>query len=856
VSLPSFRIALRFLRARNARPVLTIVAIALGVALVCALDIVSRSMQLAFDEIIDTMAGRTALEVSAGDGGLLKEEVAAEITRVPGVELAVPVVHATAFPTDGSGEAVTVQGIDLLNDGALRVYEARDASGQPIDDPVRFLANPRAVILTRSFAARRGLAEGGTIELDTPRGRRTFTILALLEPAGVARVYGGNLVVMDVAAAEDVFTARGMVSRVDVVVRRAASVDAVRTAIATALPPGLHVTTPAQRKVDLQRVMQSFGLLVRAIGLVGLLVAYLIAFNGVSSGFERRGWQLGVLAAIGARPRAIWREQMKEAFLNGVASVALGVVLGLVLARALLPVVVTATALNFNVIAPHVQLVPTAASITTAIVLGIGATLLAAWLPAARAVRLGIAMTLGGRGREVPVEGRRRWTSTVALGVAALVAIVLQWALASPIVGLVATGLVAATVAAAAPPLVQMIATRAGPWLRRAGHASGHLAATGLRDHPRRVGLTTATIAVGIAAVAWLWILARSFEGSVVDALGRAIRADLVVTSTNIGSGFLEAPLGGEVVDAVRAVPGVQAAAGWRALEWPYRGDVIGLSAYDAIYFRDRRFGEWPLHASSIPDPWDVVARGEGVVVSTSFVKSFGVGAGGTLELDTPTGPASLPIVGVTTDFVSPKGTIELARDLFERRWRDATVTRTFVLKSDDVAAGELRARLAAALGTTFGVRILSARELMDYFVTQVRRAFSVIPIFAGTVYLVILVGLASSLATSVLDRRRELAVVRAIGLRPALVRRVVVLESLVIGIAGLGLAAAGGLALATMWVTQTFQLLLGWALQVSIPGPELLAVGFTTLLVCYLAARAPARRAEALEVAEALRYD
>jgi len=120
----------------------------------------------------------------------------------------------------------------------------------------------------------------------------------------------------------------------------------------------------------------------------------------------------------------------------------------------------------------------------------------------------------------------------------------------------------------------------------------------------------------------------------------------------------------------------------------------------------------------------------------------------------------------------------------------------------------------------------------------------------------VILVGLASSLATSVLDRRRELAVVRAIGLRPALVRRVVVLESLVIGVAGLGLAAVGCLVLATMWVTQTFQLLLGWTLQVSIPVPELLAVGLATLLVCYLASRAPARRAEALEVAEALRYD
>ena len=242
--------------------------------------------------------------------------------------------------------------------------------------------------------------------------------------------------------------------------------------------------------------------------------------------------------------------------------------------------------------------------------------------------------------------------------------------------------------------------------------------------------------------------------------------------------------------------------------------------------------------------------------MSTSFVKSFGVGAGETLEL----GHADRPRVAADRrrhDRLRVAEGHDRARPRALRAaWRDATVTRTFVLKTDDVAAGDLRGRLAAALGTTFGVRILSARELMDYFVTQVRRAFSVIPIFAGMVYLVILVGLASSLATSVLDRRRELAVVRAIGLRPSLVRRVVVLESLVIGVVGLGLAAVGGLVLATMWVTQTFQLLLGWALQVSIPGPSCSRLVSRPSLVCYLASRAPARRAEALEVAEALRYD
>lgn len=855
--VPSFRLPIRFLRSRDGRHALTVLAIALGVALVCALDLVTASMQLAFEEIIDTMAGRAALEVSAGDGGLVPEELAAEIAGVPGVELAVPVIRATAFPTDSTGEALTVHGVDLLNENALRVYEARDSAGQLIDDPVRFLADPRGVVLTSTFAARRGLRAGDSIELDTPRGTRAFSILALLEPRGIARVYGGNLVVMDVVAAEDVFAERGLVNRIDVVVSRDASVDSVRSAIETSLSGGLRIMTPAQRKVDLQNVMRSFGILLRGIGLVGLIVAYLIAFNGVSSGFERRSWQLGVLAAIGARPTAIWREQMKEALLIAVVSVVLGVALGVVLARALLPVIAAATALNFNLIAPQVRLVPSIASMATGASLGIGATLLAAWLPAVRAVRAGVAASIRGKGREGALpRGPLRWRLPTVFVVAAASMLTLQSCSQSPAFGLTATALVAAAIAASASPLVQVAARLGLPLLVRIAGASGRFAATGLRDHPRRVGLTTATIGVGVAAVVWLGVLARSFETSVVDALGRAIRADLVVTSTNIGSGFLEAPLSADVLAALSGLPGIQAAAGWRALEWPYGGASIGISAYDPIYFRDRRFGEWGLEAGDPEGTWERVAAGEGVVVSTSFVTSFGKTVGDDLEVDTPTGPLVLPILGITVDFVSPKGTVEISRDVFAARWRDTSVTRTFLLKEDSAKLSEVRQRIMTELGTRFRLRVLSAGELLDYFVEQVRRAFSVIPIVACTVYLVILVGLASSLTASLLERRRELAIALAIGLRPRAVCRVVTLESLVIGCVGLVLAASGGFVLATLWTERTFRLLLGWALQMDVPGREILTIAVATLIVCYVASRATARYARDFRVAEVLRCE
>lgn len=854
---PSVRIPLRFLRGHYGRTALTVVAVALGVGLVCALDLVTRSMQRAFDEIIDGMAGRTALEISSGGAGLVPEGVAAEIGSLPGVEIAVPVVHATAFLTDGSGEALTVHGVDVLNDDALRVYEARGPEGEPIDDPVRFLADPRSIILTRTFAERRGLEEGASIELDTPRGRGRFQILRLLEPTGVARIYGGNLVVMDVAAAEEVFTEPGLVNRIDVVVDRNADLDAVRSAIARALPRGLVVGSPAQRKVDLHGVMRSFGILLRGIGLLAVLIAFLIAFNGMSSGFERRGWQLGVLAAIGARPWAIWRSQMQEALLLGAASVVLGLGVGAVLASVLLPIIAAATALNFNLVAPQAHLAPSAASFALAAVLGLCVTLLAAALPAARAIRAGAAMTIRGRGREaVRADPRSGWIVAVVLWAGVAAAVALQSVSGHVGFGLLATALIAMATAASAPPLIPCASRAALPILVAVAGSSGRLAAMGLRDQRRRVGVTTAMIAVGVAAVGWLWVLARSFEGSVVDTLGRAIRADVVVTSTNIGSGFLEAPLDGSIVSAVGSVSGIDAVAGWRALEWPYQGEAVGLSAYDPQYFRDRRFGEWPLEASAPGDVWEAVASGKGVVVSTSFVAVFGRGVGDRLVLDTPTGALDLPIVGVTVDFVSPKGTIELSRELFIDRWRDRTVTRVFAMKQPSAELADLRRRIAADVGASYQLRILSAGELLDYFVAQVRRAFSILPVFAGAMYVVILIGLASSLITSVLDRRRELAIVQVIGLRTRLARRVVVLEGLVVGVVGLALAGIGALALSALWVGRTFQLLLGWSLDVSVPAAPLALLAAAGLLVCLVASVIPARRVGRLEVADALRYE
>jgi putative ABC transport system permease protein len=847
----------RFLRGSYARLSLTVAALACGVALVCAMDVVNRAVYRAFTDVIDTMAGRAALQVSPGESGLISEELAARVRELPDVELAVPVVGAVAFLDDGSGERLTVHGIDLGNDAAVRVYAGSDASGVDLDDPLFFLSQPDSVALTRVFAERRGLHVDDRITLETPTGKRTFTVRGLLAPEGIARIYGGALLVMDLYAAEAAFTKAGFVNRIDIVVGRGADVETVRARIAAVLPPGLRVDTPAQRKADLHRVMSSLQFMLQAAALIGLIAAFLIAFNHLAAMFEARTWQVGVLRAVGMSAAAVRWELLKESVLLGLAGAVFGVPLGVLLGRIMLPVIATTTALNYKLFPADPEFAIRLPSVALAIALGLAAAILAAVLPSRRVVRLDVAEVLRGRGMDVGERmAPRSWRMVVvALGGAAC-AVGIQSITRDASWGFAATGLLAVGAAVAARPLVSAVATPLVTALRWVAGPIVDLVAADIAHKPRRAGLTVAVLGVGVGFVFWLWLLGTSFERSVIAALAPALRGDLVVTSSFMESGAFEAPMDEAVVKEVGEVPGVLSVAAERVVDWHHGGGPIVIEAFDAGYFRDSNFGQWPLHGESLPDVWGSVARGEATVVSSSFVQHLGARVGDTLTLDTPSGVLPLRIAGVTTDFASPRGTLKLPRHLYQRKWNDSQITLLFVRVAPGFTVSDTRAAILARLGERRALRVLSSGELVDYYALQVRRAFSGVHVLAAMILLVVLLGIADALAAAVLERRRELGMVRAVGLSGRHLRRMVLLEGLVLAGVGLLVAGALGATLGVVWVKETFPYLLGWMLELHVPSVYLLAGGALTLLVGVLGASLPARRAARIEPALVLRYE
>ena len=849
---------------RPVRTAMTVLGIALGVAVSVAIRTANVEVLKSFEEAVLTVAGRANLQVSGGELGL-DERVIAALRSRPDILSASPVVQQYTQVAAGShrGKPLTVMGLDLLEAADHRAFRLRTETGaEPALDP---LLEPNAVFVGARLASEWALSAGSELELLSGTATHRVVVRGVVESSTGVRTAWEQLAVMDIAAAQALFGSVGRLDRIDLITDPARSVSAVASAIAPLLPPPLTVHRPAHRNEQVERMVRSFQLNLATLSGVGLLVGLLLVYNTIAFSVVRHRREIGILRALGLSRSGIAALFVGEAAVMGLVGGLAGTCFGVLLANRL---VSSLSRTVTDLYAPVSMASETLASLTPALLVegglfGLVVAMLGALAPSVDASRTAPAWALApGEYEDAQTlrTGSLAWCGVVCLALAGLLA------LPGPVAGLPLFGYASAfcllmSLSCLAPLLVYGVGTfvtGSGAAERRRVGALGLIAAEQIARAPGRNAVTVSALMVGIAIMVGVGIMIQSFRQTVEIWINQTVMADLVVAPPDwlegeaSGMQARRIPLGWAA--RVAAIPGVAAVDTYRDLTVELDGRPVSLVSRNLQVHAER--SRYLFTDGDSPDVLSRTVAVRGVVISEVLAGRLGLQTGSTLALMTPAGERSFPVTGVFYDYATDGGKLVMDRSLYRTLWDDDTTTVIAVYLAPGADAGLARQRLAETMAQVGRIVVISNAEIRREILAIFDRTFTVTYALEFIAVAIALLGIVNTLLTSVLERQREMATLRAIGASAGQIRRLVLWEGLYLGLLGACLGVIGGVALSLLLIHVINKQSFGWTIHFQFPAwlvveGVMLAVG-AALIASYLPALWAARQ----PVVDGLRYE
>ncbi|MFN0121001.1 MAG: FtsX-like permease family protein [Blastocatellia bacterium] len=840
-------------RQHKLRTMLTLLGIALGVAVFFAVRTANVTLIGSLTETIEKMAGKSTLQIVGGETGF--PEAVWDIVRdTPGVKIAEPVVEVVAHTAFEDEASLMIIGVDMLGDDELREYQF-DETQSEIGDPLVTLAQPESILISRTFANKHQLKEGAKLPLFTTQGKKEFTVRGIFKPAGIGEIMDGQVAVMDVFNAQFVFGRGKNFDRIDLMNQPDVTVEELQNRLRGRLPAGLEVTRPSARNEGIENAVSSINIGMTVTSFIALLTGVFIIFNTLSISVSQRWKEIGILRALGVERRNIQRMFLGEAVILGLLGSLLGVALGFFLAVA---VERTMSDIISRLFDYHASQKPPAFRLNYALwslLMGMVASVVAAVTPARAASRLNPVLALHNieTRQSESVLGRTRLLTGVLLLVISMALTYFTPLNTGMYIQFSYSVMIILGMVLILPTLSVWTARMLRPLMDRVFGSEGVLAADTMIQAPRRTSATVGALMVGLMFVLSTAAFVESNKGMFRRWMRNSINSDLfVTTSQDVRSRtwhFSE-----ELSHRIMAMAGVKRIENVRFLFVPYAGSTVALISLE--------LDGWFARAQDTFEEGDIdkaraaVTKGEGALVSRNFANRYKLGVGDTLQLVTPTEPFARPIAGIIEDYSSEKGTVFLTRELYKQYWRDASIDILDITLNEGVDRNAFKTTLQRQLKGEQRAFIYTQDEYRDKIMGLLDGFFAmmnmqmVIAIFIGAL------GIVNTLFISVSERKRELGVIRAIGGLRGQVRRMILLEAVAIAIAGLISGVIAGL-LNTYFLVRTAAAMIGGYTMPYVFPVRLVLISLPVLIIiALLAAWWPARKAVSIRVIEAIGYE
>lgn len=824
--------------------VIAVFGVALGVAVVAAVEVASGSAQRAFQLSMDTVTCEATHQIVGATAGL--DEGIYRRLRLAGIRETAPLVEAYGV---ARGETLHLLGVDPFAEGPFRGHLERvqgDGSGT-------LIARPGSAYLAAPTAARLGVGAGDTLEFELGGRTHRLAILGVIDAGdgGAAAIDG--LLLTDIATAQELTGMEGHLSWIDVRLPPGAEGEARLRAIEALLPPSAALLPAESRTLALRQMSGAFHTNLRAMSLLALVVGMFLIYNTMSFAVVQRRSHIACQRLIGVTRGEVLRVVLAEALLIGAAATLLGLGAGIALGQALL-VLVAQTVNDLYFVLAVTELRVTPELLLRGALLGLAATLAAALVPALEAASVAPRAALHRSVIEAKSRVLMPRLAAAGAGAAVFALVLLGGSERSLAAGFAGLFLVILGMAFLTPLCAAVLARGAEALLAPAAGVAGRLAVRGITASLSRTGVALAALMLAVATTVGVGLMIESFRGTVAQWLEASLQADIYVSAPGFGSRRSAGALDDALIERVLAVPGVAAHSTGRTLSLESADGFVQIFVLGLSPGLTPRY---PLKSGTPAEVWARFRAGEGVVISEPFAFHHRLSAGDSLTLRTDRGARRFPIAGIYYDYSTGQGQVLVPRALYERWFDDHGIAGLGLYLAAGAGLDEaLRAvRAAVAAGEDArAVQVRSNSELRRLSLDVFDRTFTITEVLRLLAIAVAVAGILGAMMALQLERGAELAVLRALGLTPGQVFGTVALQTGIMGaIAGL-IALPTGLALAVLLIEVINVRSFGWSMELLVrPGVLLSGLG-AAIAAALIAGLYPAWKMSRVSPAAALR--
>jgi putative ABC transport system permease protein len=811
-------------RRHRLEALLCLAGVALGVAVVVAIDSAVAACVDSFRGAVDTLAERSTHSIFADNGTVSDADYIALLREHPPVPLA-PVIDRGVLVESGeaAGEggwsdnaAVVARlvGVDVFSESAMRSFTQMQSA---LDHHAfeRFMTEPGEVVLVAPLARRLGVRAGDSLRLTAGSDRRSARVAGVIDLTGVARAQMTDLIVADLATAQELTGLIGQLDRIDVKID---SPDQ-EARLSKMLPPGIVLRSTQQQKTNFAELIGSYRMNLSALSMMAAFVAIFIVYNSMLISVRQRLPALGILRCLGASRWQLGGIYLIEAVVFAVVGGAIGVLGGWALSRWMVGLVAT----TINDLYAAVRPDPVAldqVEILKGFAVALGSCLIGAAVPLWQASRTPPINAFAASRSATSSARIAGWLLAAGLAVLAASMGVYYAPGNSAVAGFVMAMLIAIGFALLCPAITRAACRLAERIARPAQLLPVQMAAAGVG---RTLGITGVAVAAMMLAMSMnvgVRTMTSSFRSALSAWINRRFDADVFLAPELLVNHHIDAALDPSVEKWVRQQPQFASAVATRATYPTIGGVSTALVAGDILPMLAD--GTLPMK-STLSGTFDPQRD---ALISEPLAGRLALRAGDVVTLHPPAGPRQFRIFGIFYEFGNEHGECMIDRHIYAQQWHDPLLTTLHVRLRPGNDPAATAAAWAEHLRPKYPVAVNSFADIRTEILTVFDRTFKVTDVLSWLAGGVAFCGLAGALLALALARQRDYSVLAAIGMTGRQTAQWLLAQGFLIAWISAAIAAVAGTALAYVLAYVIQYRSFGWSIPTS-PWPRYWAEDF-----------------------------